>query len=330
MLQETFSRKEMSKTQEVQQCSPSGLNHEPLSMSVEETPQILILDDGGFISFPQDQGHLTDRGCLRCTFPNQAPVACLCSALGSASSEKHHERCIGVLSSSSNEKIRVCPRKGRGLNPQLKKTISLGMLLTGNVQMVTKKPPRKFKLQLAVLLASSMTQLHGTNWLDDLWGSRDIFFRLDMNGSAVLQEPFVQQVFDGGLSAGVLNATKDDDWKKVIMCNKMLFFLGIVLLEVHHWKSFDMLQTELENDYKSELTKAEAIFHLVKKIFEDAGDNYGRVVKRCLQGLDLGETELTHEGFKTEVYQQIVIPLEVELKNFLGVKTVEEAFNMGK
>ena len=55
---------------------------------------------------------------------------------------------------------------------------------------------------------------------------------------------------------------------------------------------------------------------LIDKVYEDAGENYGDSVRRCIGGLDHKETKLDNDGFKNEAYLKVLQPLEKDLEHF--------------
>ena len=55
---------------------------------------------------------------------------------------------------------------------------------------------------------------------------------------------------------------------------------------------------------------------LMDQLYDDAGDFYGDIVRRCIIGLDHKETQLENEAFKNEVYLKILQPLEKHLELF--------------
>ncbi|KAF8453578.1 hypothetical protein BDZ91DRAFT_748922 [Kalaharituber pfeilii] len=312
-----------SVTAATRQPSSSSLTVGAIYVPAEQIslPTIVINQTDNIASSSNDRSTVsTERICVTCTFSNNEVLACLCSAVHTASVEQQHQRCIGVLSNTSNDKVRVCPRSGQDLKLQSKILVSLRTLLTGKVQIKIKELSGRSKLKLAVLLASSVMQLHETNWLNDLWSSHDIYFQQDASGEVDLHRGFVQRVFHARTDECVFSNADKDDWMNLeIGCNKMLFSLGIVLLEIFYWKPFPAIQ-----DQKP---AAEMIVSLFPKIFNNIGFPYGLAVKFCLHGLNTVESDLTRESFKTAVHENIVIPLEEQLKIFCGVSNLEEVFN---
>ena len=194
-------------------------------------------------------------------------------------------------------------------------------------------PSRLLRLKLAVLLGSSVMQLHGTGWLKDLWSSGDIYFEAGSNmqlQEALLAQPRVQKVFHTTRSSDntiepegpVGNST--DNWASGLVHygNSMIFSLGIVLIELYYWKPWKVLQ--------GPRTKHDALVELAEELSERAGQDYQAAVQRCIQGLAQGRRKLEEEEFKKKVYEEIVTPLEEELKTFAKAVDVREVFEAAR
>ena len=151
-------------------------------------------------------------------------------------------------------------------------------------------------------------QLHETNWLSELWSTKDIYFKGTETGEFRLNEPYLRSTFEGAHTSESHDHHEDEWAPYMACCNRMLFKLGISLIEVYNWEPFELLEKNLRR------SRADAITTIVQELYDDAGFNYGHVVKRCLRGLEAKETNLQHEAFKKEAYEKIVAPLEDVLK----------------
>ncbi|KAF8465066.1 hypothetical protein BDZ91DRAFT_728619 [Kalaharituber pfeilii] len=298
---------------------PGAMNSKETEGNRSCVPNIIVSAPCDLQSSTQSQQSPKSRhrSCKACTFANDEVITCLCSAIRASASTKgqqpQDQRCVGLLTSVSKNGFRVCPRRGQGIILQCKQIISLQALLRDRNQ---REPSTLAKLKLGVILASSVMQLHESSWLKDAWSSADILFKRDSRGSAALHKPFVQGMLP--LLEHDDNASMDD-WSSIgLFCNVILLSLGVVLLEIHHWKCIDVLQ--------GAMTKAQALRTLIPELFELAGANYAWAVKRCIQGLEHREIALSHEGFKNEVYQKIVFPLEENLKTFCGESDLQKIF----
>jgi len=206
-------------------------------------------------------------------------------------------------------------------------TTSLQSLLSNSSQ---SPPSRKDRLQLGVKLASSVMQLHDTAWLDESWGKDDIIFPLailesvdrDDTPKPLLNKPLVRQIFKS-----IVNASTTAKYVSVVHCNKSLFSLGIILIELLFWKTIEDMQSPEESSSKN-LADSTADYltaiRLIDSIYDDAGTSYGDAVRRCIKGLDLRETNLESDDFKNEVYSKVLYPLEENLKTFCNWKELPE------
>ena len=241
-------------------------------------------------------------------------ISSLCGA-ATAAVQGEGRRCVGILSNIGDVNVRVCPRGGKQLGVKPMELVTLQTLFSQPQQ-----PSVRERLKLAVLLASSVMQLHETSWLNKLWYSSDIFFKGADAQDFRLAEPYLKSTFQTAQASGVDVVQKEDEWSdSMLCCNQTLFMLGIILIEVYHWKPFEAL----ENGRR----RSKAVRETVAELFQNAGENYGLSVKTCVQGLPCMEMDLHHEGFKNEVYEKIVAPLEDNLKHFCGTEDLSTIFN---
>ncbi|KAL4922422.1 hypothetical protein BDW62DRAFT_52832 [Aspergillus aurantiobrunneus] len=198
------------------------------------------------------------------------------------------------------------------------RTISLAQALINHGP-----PNRELRSTLGLKLASSVMQLHSTEWLPDSWGAESIFFLQMLDGTANVTNPLVQRSF-GSTSQPHCGAKRPvPSFNQSIPC---LFSLGIVLIELWHWKPFSQLKSHDENAMISHLQEYSDLLtadRLVKAM-DDAGPFYTDVVKRCIFGIDAARTSLEEDKFRDEVEEKIMFPLEEHLRFFCGKKTVEE------
>lgn len=220
--------------------------------------------------------------------------------------------CVGVLVSGSSKHQVWVPTVPLAIlgSPRF---VSLAELLSQPV------PPMVERLKLAVKLASSVLQLHTTKWLQERWGKNDIYFiqgNSSQPSSLSLETPVVRQAFttEPSVSEALIEPSR------MISCNLSLFSLGIVLIELWFWRhleSFPSEQSQASNcpeDLDSaRFTTARG---LIGRLYEDAGNNYGESVRRCINGIDHKETQLENNEFKNEAYLKVLQPLEKHLEFF--------------
>jgi hypothetical protein len=98
-----------------------------------------------------------------------------------------------------------------------------------------------------------------------------------------------------------------------------LFSLGIALLELWYASPINVLREEVARDVgEPDISTFEAAEQWIEWLYTDAGKIYADVVQRCILGLDHRDTDFESDGFKQEVYQRIVLPLEGYIRVFRG------------
>ena len=241
-------------------------------------------------------------------------IECLCSTIRNITEMR---TCVGILVSNNNKHRVWIPRAP--LTPAT--VLSLAELL------FLPEPPRKERLKLAVRLASSVLQLHRTEWLQERWGKQDIY--LIQGGSSrsrfpSLETPVVHQAFTPETS--VSEALIESHFTRR---NLSLFSLGIVLIELWFWRSVESFQNDEPQarcySEGSDAARYEIAQGLIEALYEDAGDSYGDSVRRCIIGIDHKEIRLENDGFKNEVYLKVLQPLERHLEFFCD-ESLEKIF----
>jgi hypothetical protein len=206
----------------------------------------------------------------------------------------------------------------------MSETVSLQDLLRQNVLTLLTR------LELGVLLASAVVQLHGTEWLGESWTSEQIFFfvRQDVQRRApdgktwfqdpIIDKPFVRRAFGGSnrlsqpLQASKLEQVADYD--------KCLFSLGIVLIELWFGRCFSDLKSSPDLQNSNILAAGDhgdyvAARHWTGKLTAESGESYLLAVMRCL-GMSRPESSryarrsLEDLTYKIEVHETVVKILE--------------------
>jgi len=275
-------------------------------------PQIVFSGPNDNVQLCTLQPHPTDATskrspwlCKICASPNDQAIELLCFAATAAAKEEQRGGCVGILSKTGRDKVRVCPRRGKPLKVEPVGVATLNQLFSQH-----KIPSVLERLQLAALLASSVMQLHETSWLNELWCSRDIFFKRTDTGCVQFNEPYLKSIFHTAqANISHTGALKKDDWGDCMFyCNRAIFKLGIMLIEIYYWQPFEELVQGRG--------RPEVVREIIPELSRNAGKWYGCVVSLCLGGLGCEAIDLEHEGFKNAVYEKIVAPLEENLKLF--------------
>jgi hypothetical protein len=175
------------------------------------------------------------------------------------------------------------------------------------------------KLRIAVYLASSMLQLYKTPWLDETWNLKDVHFiqRPGNSPADISKQPFVYRKLEPTVT-GRVSPTQPS---YSIIRNQTLFALGILLIELWYGKPMERLVKNADRDCQGtpgvawctaeRLLRADLPF--------EAGKQYADVVRRCIRcDFDRTDLDLDNESFQRAVYDGVVAPLEMNLKQFSG------------
>jgi hypothetical protein len=99
--------------------------------------------------------------------------------------------------------------------------------------------------RLALKLASSVMQLHTTDWLTDFWSKNDILFLRSLDATVDFNGPLIRRSFETrNMDLTDISQSLPKPWLNAsIPC---LFSLGIVLLELWYREVFENLKNEAE------------------------------------------------------------------------------------
>jgi hypothetical protein len=166
----------------------------------------------------------------------------------------------------------------------------------------------KQSTKLALNLASSLIQLHSTNWRHSNWNKTVIEFFQSRYPISItyLEQPLLSKVFDRSTINSAISANSS------ITAREDLLDLGILLLEIWHQKTFESFTTESESvvpdtSYYSRMPVAIRWFDLTA---DDLPLKYRDVVSRCVRFSFEGCTPSWEDGgFRRLVCQNVVVPL---------------------
>ncbi|KAI1313325.1 hypothetical protein F5Y03DRAFT_338673 [Xylaria venustula] len=164
------------------------------------------------------------------------------------------------------------------------------------------------RLHLAVIISSSILQLHGSPWLSGTISSNDIFF-IRKKDFPFYDQPFVIKNLPVNAS-GLGIESPDASFPR----NPVLVALGVLLIELIQGKTIDLLRTPKEKLY----AKAMQDYITVKRLLQDvrmASSNYAAAVTRCVDGeFHKGGLTLDNDELCEGVYSGIVALLEKDLE----------------
>lgn len=177
---------------------------------------------------------------------------------------------------------------------------------------------RKERLQIAVVLASSVLQLDGTSWLKTGWSSDDIYFHhvnsQPQGAAEVHRLPYLlwQPCCDNTMPAvGRLHLNNH------MIRNDTLLALGLVLVELCFGRTLTDMRKPEDHNSEGTMTKLRTATRLHSRVYIEMGLLYGDVVRRCLfQTFDVRELSLDIEEVQQKVLDDVVAPLVEDMNSF--------------
>lgn len=186
---------------------------------------------------------------------------------------------------------------------------------------------RRTRLEIAVILASSLLQLHPGPWLAERWGKRDIFFFQSTDGTIHTHLPFLLSKFksshdtglqvpsDGGVDCVVGRPTSRCGY------NTPLLSLGIMILEL--WFNQAIESQPFRNGFlgaggkETEYTDYNTAQKWQEQTMDQAGLELHSPTRRCIYcAFGAASQNLEDDELRKAVYEEVVVPLERLLQRF--------------
>ncbi|KAI9835734.1 MAG: hypothetical protein M1819_001912 [Sarea resinae] len=250
--------------------------------------------------------------------PRMNPVTNICSAIEAARFDRRQV----AFALSKNRKIGTISTAQNTLIPQEQAdTMTLKALLLRADASIRRNSilPWKFRMLLALRLASNLLQLLQTRWLEKAWSKDDVCFLLRSTGQAndVTQgqkldadRPFVSVTFDG--------VTRNTQSQRNIDPKIVLLELGILLLEIWHERTLESRFPDIEapkNPWER--------FALAARWLDDTSnpllDLYRKAVSRCIQAMIPNESRARDwEDIKVwqDICEGVIEPLAKNCKQW--------------
>ncbi|KAB2576942.1 uncharacterized protein LTHEOB_279 [Lasiodiplodia theobromae] len=174
---------------------------------------------------------------------------------------------------------------------------------------------KKDRYTLAVTVASSILQLHASPWVSDNWSKRDIMFyhTISAHRSIDIETPYVSQKL-----MPLPGSVKPIGFSSK---NTTLLALGITLLELYFGKPCE--QQMPENLYMGpdkSLALLCTAHHWYESEQEDLSAAFQGAIAHCLRCFADPSGSLQDPDFLQAAMEQIVLPLQDELYQFLGTR----------
>ncbi|KAF8531431.1 hypothetical protein BDD12DRAFT_800092 [Trichophaea hybrida] len=202
--------------------------------------------------------------------------------------------CLGLLDDQHSQHLIYCGSQPCPQN-EIRKPASLEEILNcgGAVSLATKQ-----KCTLALTLASAVLQLHNTPWMNESWDLKDIYSTQSTHSSTMVDVT-------------------------CLLKNKMVFALGVALLEMSYGKHILSLKTAEDPEpqgYDSLLTKIYIANRLVGEIGARESKNYADAARRCIHCcFDTSHFDLDSKEFRDLFYQGVVLPLQRDYDFIHGI-----------
>lgn len=172
------------------------------------------------------------------------------------------------------------------------------------------------RLHLAVVLASSLLQLHPTPWIPESWKAENIYF-VEGADESQLWEPFLEPPRIRSRAT-----TRDISIRNMLMQdeprNRPLFDLGIMLIELCFQEPFSVLRERCRSrgiQDGSVDSDSRVLSQLVMAVRSERSNRYGDAVEKCIYCNKHRRTDsLSDEDFCKFVYYDIVSLLETDLR----------------
>lgn len=169
------------------------------------------------------------------------------------------------------------------------------------------------QLKLALKTAIAILQYNDTPWLADRWRLNNISYfgsRHKLDGTALQTLHLSSQISQPKLPDTTIMEDLQSDENTVSaeikygINNLPIFFLGVALLEIAHWKPLESKM--ISRDQKDQVYTARRLALGRAPL----GPEYQKIVSKCLQcNFGMG-TELSSKSLQTAVYNDVVCGLE--------------------
>lgn len=249
--------------------------------------------------------------------PDFEPINNLCEVVQKLQIVRHEE-CLGVLIDEfTKQRHGIFPPKELLIDKDSWSTVSPQNLINPQATF-QRQLNRGQRLRLAVVLASSVLQLHETPWMERAWRKDDIMFIQTADGH-LHGQPFISRNF----SADETGKIGDKSNINHTIRNPMIFYLGVLLIELCLGKPLEALKRTDEraaNGSDDPLLDWVAANRLIEDTYLEGGNRYGDAVRRCIRcDFDQREASLENDEFQRAVYQGVVALLEDDLRQFHGL-----------
>jgi hypothetical protein len=192
---------------------------------------------------------------------------------------------------------------------------------------------RRDRLLIALILASTLLQLHPTPWLSKRWGKEHIRFlkQLGNTQEPLLTQPFIFKALTSSSISTLLQANQEESSSQTgpHIREESVFALGKLLVELSlNAPLEDMrIEQELGKDGKAnQYTDWMAADRLLEDVYNQEGTLYGDAARRCIRcDFNQREESMENDEFRQAVFQGVVVPLQDHFRLQFGDPTVRKS-----
>lgn len=177
---------------------------------------------------------------------------------------------------------------------------------------------RRDRLCLSVVIALSVLQLDGTQWLGQTCKNADIQFFLFSDSKVDYSQPYLSQ------NIALLDENSSPEkaavgWAESVIRSKPLLALGLRLIELSLNQTISSLQEPIDQAPLPIFSDLATANPLLPRVEGESGTRYGEIVRLCLNcPFEVRILDLDNEEFQNVVFERIITPLTEELQIFDG------------
>jgi hypothetical protein len=309
------------------QDTMNKLVHTLKQTSVTQPPKSGTANSGSPLPLPTPSSHTASKSVDLCK------VACVCSHFRSKMAfsgtyQKGH--CFGYLQSPCRSRYLYFGPSEPGsmcLSPASSSTDEVTALKDVIEQPQATRLQLLHQYQLALRIARSVLQFHNTAWLPSVWRSKDLAIvgskisdqslgtlhlsmRFETQASTTKAQGSIASTATAATTTTTTTPSAVDTCCKKLgpgVYNDTLFCLGIVLLEIAHWQTFEQMREGDPDEFYAA--------HRIVRGPPPLGTKYRKIVERCLR-CDFGASEdLEDIELQRAVWSKVVYPLEALVRD---------------
>ncbi|KAL1881918.1 hypothetical protein Daus18300_000972 [Diaporthe australafricana] len=222
-------------------------------------------------------------------------------------------KCIGFIMEEERKHFVHLPKQ-RPVQPATRHEISLYRLLLNRGTLSSPVPlaiELLDKYEIALLLASSLLQLHTTSWLGELWSTEDIRFVPTKPNVALGDCAFLTKSFSPTVRDPQKVATTNSQYsaRPLVIRNESVFRLGVTLVELSILATLQSQETDIDRDI-TELADFKTAKRISDQIQRNNVRQWNDVVDICLRCGFHAAPDFSKKDFRQEFYQWVVAPLQ--------------------